>query len=151
MSTPSVPNIQQRLEKLNPTDASYRTLLFQLLVHQDLKPHVQDLQESDLEGFVEFLDRVSVADASSDIHLVDLAQSGAQPHPRNRRSFSEDLTEAPEYLQQPWGPATIPHHSERDAFERGSNCGRRFCQRARGGTRWGKGLCQGFEIVRSGH
>jgi len=61
-----VSSIQQRLEVLNPVDADYRLLLSQLLDHEGLKPHVGDLQGSDLEGFVELLDKVS--EANSDIH-----------------------------------------------------------------------------------
>jgi len=106
-----VSNIQQRLEGLNPTAADYRPLLSQLLDHRGLKPHIQGLEESDLEIFVELLDKVSEPMATS-TGGIDLVRLGAQPHPRDRRSLSEDLTQTPEYLQQPWGSATVLHHSE---------------------------------------
>ena len=61
-----VPEIRQRLEKLDPTDANYQQLLLRLLSHQDLRPYIQDLQEPDLKGFVELLDKVS--EAGNDIH-----------------------------------------------------------------------------------
>jgi hypothetical protein len=50
--------IQQQLEKLDPSDAKYRPLLHDLLSHQDLRAYVQSLHGSDLEGFVELLDKV---------------------------------------------------------------------------------------------
>jgi len=65
MSDP-VSDIRQRLEKLDPTDANFQRLLLRLLSHQGLKPYIQGLQEPDLNGFVELLDKVSEGD--NDIH-----------------------------------------------------------------------------------
>ena len=62
----SVSDIQQRLEKLDPYDDNYLPVLRELLNHQGLRPHVQGLDESGLEKFIEILDRVSVTD--TDVH-----------------------------------------------------------------------------------
>jgi len=59
-----VSDIQQEFEKLDPSDANYRSLLSKLLNHPDLKPHIQSLQEPGLEGFVELLDTVSRAEGN---------------------------------------------------------------------------------------
>lgn len=55
-STPA--DTQTRLEQLNPSDEKYRPLLHELLSHQDLKPHIHDLDRPRLEAFVELLDKV---------------------------------------------------------------------------------------------
>jgi hypothetical protein len=108
----------KQLEKLDPSDAKYRPLLHELLSRQDLRPYVQSLHGSDLEGFVELLDKVGRTDPTSTV--VDLTtRLGAQPHPNHRRSLPEGLTETPEHLQQPGGFATIPPHPERKPFEQG--------------------------------
>ena len=60
----SASDIQQWLEKLNPTDSNYQPLLLGLLSHQGLKSHIQGLQGSDLGRFVELLDNVSEIDSS---------------------------------------------------------------------------------------
>ena len=62
----SVPDIQQRFRESDPTDANYHQFLLELFNHQGLRQYIQDLQEHDLEGFVELLDKVSEAD--NDIH-----------------------------------------------------------------------------------
>ena len=62
----SVSDIQQRLEKLDPSDDSYLPVLCELLIHQGLRLYVQGLDESSLERFIEILDRVSVTD--TDVH-----------------------------------------------------------------------------------
>ena len=54
----SVSDTRQRFEKLDPTDANYRQLLLELLNHKELRPYIQGLQEPDLQGFVELLDKV---------------------------------------------------------------------------------------------
>ena len=58
----SVFDIQQQLERLDPADANYQQLLLGLLSHQGLRQYVQGLQEHDLEGFVELLDKASEVD-----------------------------------------------------------------------------------------
>ena len=58
----SVSDIQQRLERLDPTDANYQRLLLGLLSHQGLRKYIQSLQEHDLKGFVELLDKASEVD-----------------------------------------------------------------------------------------
>ena len=65
MSAP-VSTIQKRLEKLEPSDSKYPPLLRRLLDHQDLKSHVQNLNGSGLEGFVELLDQV--CETGVDVH-----------------------------------------------------------------------------------
>ena len=65
MSTP-VSDIQQQLEKLSPFDDNHLPVLHELLSHQDLRLHVQDLDESGLERLIEVLDMVSVTD--TDVH-----------------------------------------------------------------------------------
>ena len=65
MSTP-VSDVQQRLENLDPSDENYLPVLRELLNHQGLRPHIQGLDESGLERFIEILDRVSVTD--TDVH-----------------------------------------------------------------------------------
>ena len=65
MSEP-VSDIQQRLEKLDPTGADFQQLLLELLSHQGLRPYIWGLQDPDLKGFVELLDKVSEGD--NDIH-----------------------------------------------------------------------------------
>jgi hypothetical protein len=62
----SVSDTQKRLKELSPSDAKYRPLLHELLSHQDLRPYVQSLHGSDLEGFVELLDKVRKVDP--DVH-----------------------------------------------------------------------------------
>ena len=62
----SVSDIQQRLEKLDPSDDSYLPVLRELLIHQGLRLYFQGLDESSLERFIEILDRVSVTD--TDVH-----------------------------------------------------------------------------------
>ena len=57
-----VSDIQRGLERLDPASTNFRQQLLQLLSHQDLRLHVQDLSEQDLKGFVELLDKVSDAD-----------------------------------------------------------------------------------------
>jgi hypothetical protein len=64
--SPSVPGIQRQLERLDPSDPKDRPLLHELLSRQDLRPYVQSLRGSDLEGFVELLDKVGRTDL--DIH-----------------------------------------------------------------------------------
>lgn len=59
-----VSDAQQRLANLDPSDGHYQTLLRELLSHRELKTHVQGLDESGLEGFVELLDKVSKAGAN---------------------------------------------------------------------------------------
>ena len=61
ISTP-VSGIQRRLEVLDPTDADYLRLLPKFLNHQDLRTHVQGLQEPGLKGFVDLLDKVTHSD-----------------------------------------------------------------------------------------
>ena len=58
----SASRIQGQFEKLDPSDDNYRTLLRELLNHQDLKQHVLGLDRSGLEGFVGLLDKVSKVD-----------------------------------------------------------------------------------------
>ena len=58
----SVSGIQQWLKKLDPADANYQQFLLELLNHQGLRQYIQGLQEHDLKGFVELLDKVSQAD-----------------------------------------------------------------------------------------
>ena len=62
----SVSAVHKQLEELDPSDDNYRSLLRELLGHQDLKPHIQALRGSSLEGFIELLDKVGEADI--DIH-----------------------------------------------------------------------------------
>ena len=57
---------QKRLEGLDPSDVQYRPLLYELLSHQDLTPHVRGLRGPGLEEFVELLDEVREVDI--DIH-----------------------------------------------------------------------------------
>jgi hypothetical protein len=61
MSVP-VSDIRKRLEKLDPKNANYQQLLLELCSHQGLRPYIQGLQEVDLKGFVELLDKVSRVD-----------------------------------------------------------------------------------------
>ena len=56
--------IQRRLENLDPSHEEYRPLLFTLLSHPELKPHVNGLQGHNLERFVGLLDKVG----KSDVH-----------------------------------------------------------------------------------
>ncbi|KAF9646901.1 kinase-like protein [Thelephora ganbajun] len=55
-----VPDIQQQLEKSDPSNEEYRPLLDVLLSRQDLDPHIQNLQGSDLQSFVELLDKALI-------------------------------------------------------------------------------------------
>ena len=55
-------DIQQRLEKLDPSNEEYRPLLHALLVHQDLKPHIQSLRREDLQRFIELVDKAGKVD-----------------------------------------------------------------------------------------
>ena len=57
-----VSTIQQIQKQLDPTDTSCQKFLLELLSHQGLTQYIEDLQEHDLEGSVEFLDQVSEAD-----------------------------------------------------------------------------------------
>jgi len=59
----TISDTQQRLEMLNPSDDNYRPLLYKLLSHQDLKPHIHSLDRPGLEGFIELLDKVGKVDA----------------------------------------------------------------------------------------
>ena len=61
-----VSDVQQRLTNLDPSDGRYQPLLRELLSHQELKTHVQGLDESGLRGFVELLDKVSKV--GTDVH-----------------------------------------------------------------------------------
>ena len=60
--SPSVSGIQRQFERLDPSDPKDRPLLHELLNRQDLRPYVQSLQGTDLEGFVELLDKVGRTD-----------------------------------------------------------------------------------------
>ena len=53
-----VSDIQRQLENLDPSHEEYRRLLYALLNHQDLKPHIDGLRKGDLQGFVELLNKV---------------------------------------------------------------------------------------------
>ena len=64
----SVSDIQRRLGGPNASDETYRRLLQELLTHQDLKPYIHGLQETDLQGFVELLDEVN--EANTHTHSV---------------------------------------------------------------------------------
>ena len=55
-------DILQRLEDLDPSNEEYRPLLYALLSHRDLEPHINSLLGDDLRGFVELLDKVGKAD-----------------------------------------------------------------------------------------
>ena len=57
-----VSDIRQRLEDLDPSKEEYRLLLYALLSHRDLEPHLNSLIGDDLRGFVELLDKVGKAD-----------------------------------------------------------------------------------------
>ena len=57
-----VPDIQQRLENLDPSNEEYRHFLHALLSHRHLKPYINNLQEDNLRRFVELLDKVGNAD-----------------------------------------------------------------------------------------
>jgi len=57
--TPTVSDVQKRLEGLGPSDDKYRPLLHELLSHQDLKLHIHGLDGPGLEELVELLDRAS--------------------------------------------------------------------------------------------
>ena len=57
-----VPDIRRRLEELDPSNEEYRPLLYALLSHRDLEPHINSLLGDDLRGFVELLDKVGKAD-----------------------------------------------------------------------------------------
>ena len=57
-----VSDIRRRLENLNPSNEEYRPLLYALLSHRDLDPHIDSLLGDDLRGFVELLDMVGKAD-----------------------------------------------------------------------------------------
>ena len=54
----SVWDIQRQVMNLDPSKEEYRQLLYALLTHQELKPHIRGLQGSDLQALVEFLDNV---------------------------------------------------------------------------------------------
>ena len=56
-----VPDIRQRLESLDASNEEYRPLLYALLSHRDLGPHINSLQKDDLEEFVKLLDEVGKA------------------------------------------------------------------------------------------
>lgn len=53
-----VSDIQQQLGKLDPSNEEYRPLLYGLLSHPHLKPHIVSLKEDNLQGFIELLDEV---------------------------------------------------------------------------------------------
>ena len=53
-----VSDIQRQLENLDPSHEEYRRLLYALLNHQDLKPHIDGLRKGDLQGFMELLNKV---------------------------------------------------------------------------------------------
>lgn len=55
----SIQDLQSQLDGLSPSDETYRQLLQELLTHQGLKSYIQGLQGTDLQEFIEFLDRVS--------------------------------------------------------------------------------------------
>ena len=57
-----VSDIQQCLKTLDPPNEEYRPLLYALLDHADLKPHVNSLTGDDAQEFIGLLDRVSKAD-----------------------------------------------------------------------------------------
>ena len=57
-----VSEIRQRLKDLDPSNEEYRPLLYALLSHRDLEPHINSLLGDDLRGFVELLDKVDKAD-----------------------------------------------------------------------------------------
>ena len=65
-----VSDTQTQLEKLDPSHDQYLPLLRDLLIHPDLKLHVQGLHRSGLEDFVELLDKVTKANI--DVQRVDL-------------------------------------------------------------------------------
>ena len=54
----TVLDIQQRFTNIDPSNEEYRPLLYALLAHRDLKPHIDDLRMDDLQGFIELLDEV---------------------------------------------------------------------------------------------
>ena len=66
-NAPAVSDIQTRLERLDPSDDEYRSLLHELLSHQGLKPHIHCLNTPGFEGLVEVLDRVG-SKANINIH-----------------------------------------------------------------------------------
>ena len=71
--------IGRRIDRFNPSDDEYRRLLLELLSHQDLRSHVNDLQEPELRGFIELLDNVSNAVGASNV--TDFPGLGAQQPP----------------------------------------------------------------------
>jgi hypothetical protein len=93
-----VSDIQQQLGGLKPSSKEFRLLLLALLNHQDLKPHILDLQGNDLGRFVELLD--DVVRPVSKSTCADSSPLGARSHPSYRRSLSKDLTQIAEYMQQ---------------------------------------------------
>lgn len=58
VQTAIVSDIQRRLENLDPSNEEYRPLLYALLDHPDLKPHIDGLRKGDLQGSIEFLNKV---------------------------------------------------------------------------------------------
>ena len=79
----TVSDTQRQLEGLDHSDVEYRPLLVELLNRQDLRSHVQSLYGSDLEGFVEFLDKVGKVDV--DIRTcADPPSLGSEPHSSHR-------------------------------------------------------------------
>ena len=57
-----VSDIRQRLENLDPSNEEYRPLIYALLTHRDLEPHINSLRKGDLQGFVELLNKVDNPD-----------------------------------------------------------------------------------------
>lgn len=74
-----VSDIQQRLENPNLPNEEYRPLLYALLGRQNLKSYIDSLQNGDLLGFAELLDKASKADRH--LHCANIGLLGAQPNP----------------------------------------------------------------------
>ena len=73
--------IGRRLDRLNPSNDEYRGLLLELLDRRDLRLRVSGLQEPELRGFIELLDRVS--NAIDACKVAEFSGLGAQQPPSN--------------------------------------------------------------------
>ena len=59
-----VSDIQQRLENIDSSNEEYRPLLYALLSHRNLGPHIDSLRKEDLQEFVDLLDKVGKIDTN---------------------------------------------------------------------------------------
>lgn len=66
----SVSAAQNQLEKLDLSDDDYQPLLRELLSHKGLRLHIQGLDGSKLEAFVELLDKVGNVDTDIRRELI---------------------------------------------------------------------------------